>query len=80
MSQSEPVRGSVVIVGVGASRGLGAAIARRFAREGYPVVIAGRSQDKLDATLAEPTASQRSSTIPTLACTYSGPVCSPVRE
>jgi NAD(P)-dependent dehydrogenase (short-subunit alcohol dehydrogenase family) len=49
----EPRKGSVLISGVGASLGLGAAIARRFAREGYPVVIAGRSPDKLDATLKE---------------------------
>ena len=45
--------GSVLIVGVGASRGVGAAIARRFAREGYPVAIAGRNADKLAATAAE---------------------------
>jgi NAD(P)-dependent dehydrogenase (short-subunit alcohol dehydrogenase family) len=53
MAQNEPVKGSVLIVGVGASKGLGAAIARRFAREGFPVVIAGRSPDKLEATLKE---------------------------
>jgi NAD(P)-dependent dehydrogenase (short-subunit alcohol dehydrogenase family) len=34
---------SVLIVGVGASRGLGAAIARRVAKDGHPVVIAGRN-------------------------------------
>ena len=45
--------GSVLIVGVGASRGVGAAVARRFAREGYPVAIAGRHADKLAATAAE---------------------------
>ncbi|HEY1837855.1 MAG TPA: SDR family NAD(P)-dependent oxidoreductase [Rhizomicrobium sp.] len=44
-------KGSVLISGVGASQGLGAAIARRFAREGYPVVIAGRTPAKLEATL-----------------------------
>lgn len=48
-----PVRGSVLVVGVGASQGLGAAIARRFASGGYPVVIAGRSAEKLEATAAE---------------------------
>jgi NAD(P)-dependent dehydrogenase (short-subunit alcohol dehydrogenase family) len=53
MPNHEPVRGSVLISGVGASAGLGAAIARRFAREGYPVAIAGRTQAKLEATLAE---------------------------
>jgi NAD(P)-dependent dehydrogenase (short-subunit alcohol dehydrogenase family) len=44
---------SVLIVGVGASRGLGAAIARRFAKDGHPVVIAGRNADKLKSTAAE---------------------------
>jgi len=46
-------RGSVLVVGVGASRGLGAAIARRFAKGGHPVAIAGRSPQKLDLVLAE---------------------------
>tara|TARA_B100001029_G_scaffold131289_1_gene110177 strand:+ start:710 stop:1432 length:723 start_codon:yes stop_codon:yes gene_type:complete len=36
-----------VIVGVGAINGLGAAIARRFAREKYTVVVAGRTSEKL---------------------------------
>jgi NAD(P)-dependent dehydrogenase (short-subunit alcohol dehydrogenase family) len=44
--------GSVLVAGVGALNGLGAAIARRFGREGFPVVIAGRSGDKLAATEA----------------------------
>jgi NAD(P)-dependent dehydrogenase (short-subunit alcohol dehydrogenase family) len=47
------VEGSVLVVGVGASQGLGAAIAKRFALGGYPVVIAGRSPEKLEATAAE---------------------------
>jgi NAD(P)-dependent dehydrogenase (short-subunit alcohol dehydrogenase family) len=34
---------SVLVVGVGAWQGLGAAIARRFAKGGHPVVIAGRN-------------------------------------
>lgn len=41
------VEGSVLVVGVGASEGLGAAIARRFAAGGYPVLIAGRTEAKL---------------------------------
>lgn len=45
--------GGALVVGVGAAQGLGAAIARRFGRAGYPVVIAGRSADKLTATEAE---------------------------
>jgi NAD(P)-dependent dehydrogenase (short-subunit alcohol dehydrogenase family) len=46
----------VLIVGVGAWHGLGAAIARRFARGGHPVVIAGRNANKLEATARELTA------------------------
>ena len=45
--------GSVLVVGVGASRGLGAAIARRFAKGGFPVVVAGRNHEKLDVVLKE---------------------------
>jgi len=44
---------SAVVVGVGPSRGLGAAIARRFAREGFRVTVMGRSEEKLGATLKE---------------------------
>src|SRR5580704_14053278 len=40
-------QGSVLILGVGSPRGLGAAAARVFAEAGFSVVIAGRSQDKL---------------------------------
>ena len=54
---NEPLRkaadASVLVVGVGAWQGLGAAIARRFARGGHPVVIAGRNAQKLEATVAE---------------------------
>ena len=45
--------GSLLVVGVGASHGLGAAIARRFGAGGYPVAIAGRNAEKLEATAAE---------------------------
>ena len=45
-------KGAVLVVGVGASEGLGAAIARRFATAGFPVVIAGRNGDKLAQTEA----------------------------
>ena len=44
---------SAIVVGVGASRGLGAAIARRFAREGFRITVMGRSGEKLGATLKE---------------------------
>ena len=54
---NEPARDpglpSVLIVGVGAWHGLGAAIARRFAKGGHPVAIAGRNRDKLESTARE---------------------------
>src|SRR5580658_4146066 len=50
---TEAPEGSVLVVGVGASKGLGAAIARRFAAGGHPVVVAGRNAEKLAATAAE---------------------------
>ena len=51
--RKEPSQSGVLIVGVGASRGLGAAIARRFSRGGHPVTIAGRNTAKLEATADE---------------------------
>ncbi len=38
---------TAVIVGVGAERGVGAAVCRRFASEGYHVIAAGRTASKL---------------------------------
>ena len=38
---------TAVVVGVGAERGLGAALCRRFARGGYHVLIAGRTMAKI---------------------------------
>jgi NAD(P)-dependent dehydrogenase (short-subunit alcohol dehydrogenase family) len=37
-----------VVLGVGAERGLGAASSRRFAKEGYHVLVAGRTRAKID--------------------------------
>ncbi len=53
MQARDPAQASILVVGVGASRGLGAAIARRFASGGHPVTIAGRNAEKLEATLRE---------------------------
>jgi len=39
---------TAVVVGVGAERGLGAALCRRFAAEGYHVLIAGRTAEKIE--------------------------------
>ncbi|MCC6847208.1 MAG: SDR family NAD(P)-dependent oxidoreductase [Deltaproteobacteria bacterium] len=44
---------AVIVVGVGPSRGLGAAIARRFAREGFRVTIMGRASEKLNEALRD---------------------------
>ena len=44
---------TALIVGVGASQGLGAAAARRFAREGLHIVIAGRTAAKLEQVSTE---------------------------
>jgi NAD(P)-dependent dehydrogenase (short-subunit alcohol dehydrogenase family) len=38
---------TAVVVGVGAERGLGAALCRRFAAEGYHVLAAGRTPEKI---------------------------------
>jgi NAD(P)-dependent dehydrogenase (short-subunit alcohol dehydrogenase family) len=45
-----------VVIGVGASRGTGAAIARRFAREGYHVYLGARSGERTEAVAKEITA------------------------
>ncbi|WP_431103022.1 SDR family NAD(P)-dependent oxidoreductase [Roseateles noduli] len=50
---SETSKNVALVVGVGATNGLGAAIARRFAREGYHVHVAGRSAEKLKPIVAE---------------------------
>jgi len=39
--------GTAVVAGVGAERGLGAALCRRFAAEGYHVLVAGRTPEKI---------------------------------
>lgn len=38
---------------IGAGRGLGAAVARRFAQEGFDVALISRSQERLDALAAD---------------------------
>ena len=37
-----------VVLGVGALRGIGGAASRRFAKEGYHVLVAGRTTAKID--------------------------------
>jgi len=48
MSQS-----SAIVVGAGASAGVGGACARRFAAEGLPVFVAARTTEKLEALVEE---------------------------
>lgn len=45
--------GSAVVIGVGASEGLGAALCRRFAREGLHVAVGGRTREKVEGVAAE---------------------------
>lgn len=46
-------RASAVVVGVGPGQGLGAALARRFAREGLRVYLVGRTAAKLEFVAGE---------------------------
>jgi len=46
----KPPKGAIV---VGASQGIGAALARRLAREGYSVALLGRRAETLDAVCAQ---------------------------
>ena len=45
-----------IVMGVGAPRGLGAALARRFAQQDYSVHVAGRTLQRLEETVATITA------------------------
>ncbi len=49
-------RSTAVIIGVGLQQGLGAALARGFAKEGYHVFAGGRSMDKLQRVVDDITA------------------------
>jgi NAD(P)-dependent dehydrogenase (short-subunit alcohol dehydrogenase family) len=50
---AKQISGVAWVVGVGASAGLGAAVARRFARGGLMVAMTGRNEDRLRAVEAE---------------------------
>lgn len=65
VGKSSRLEGKVAII-TGASRGIGAAAARRFAQEGASVVLAARSQNALDQLAQEiKTAGGRALAIPT---------------
>ena len=42
-----------IVIGVGARKGLGAALGRRFAAGGYHVVLSGRTQERLELCAGE---------------------------
>ncbi|NQX93642.1 MAG: SDR family NAD(P)-dependent oxidoreductase [Erythrobacter sp.] len=44
---------SVVILGVGVSNGVGGALARRFASEGFHAIVSGRTPEKIEAVVEE---------------------------
>lgn len=46
-------QGTAVVIGVGAIKGLGASIARRVAREGLHVLLAGRTAARLEAVATQ---------------------------
>jgi len=52
VSRRRSKQGVAVVAGVGAPKGLGAALARRFAAEGLHVFIAGRTLARLEAVAA----------------------------
>jgi NAD(P)-dependent dehydrogenase (short-subunit alcohol dehydrogenase family) len=53
MTESNIERSIAWVAGVGASQGLGAAVARRFAQEGHAVVVTGRNLEKLQRVADE---------------------------
>jgi NAD(P)-dependent dehydrogenase (short-subunit alcohol dehydrogenase family) len=53
---------SAIVIGVGASQGLGAAVCRRFAREGLHVAVGGRTRAKVEKVAAEIAAAGGSAT------------------
>ena len=44
---------TVLVVGVGAVAGIGAAVARKFAGAGYHVVVSGRTREKLETVVLQ---------------------------
>ncbi|EPK3662212.1 SDR family NAD(P)-dependent oxidoreductase, partial [Acinetobacter baumannii] len=49
----DKIRDCAVVIGVGASQGIGAAVCHRFAKEGLKVYVAGRTFQKIEAVAAE---------------------------
>lgn len=49
--------GTVIVIGAGASNGVGGALSRKFGKEGHLVIVAGRTKEKVDALADEVNAS-----------------------
>ncbi|MEM1037609.1 MAG: SDR family NAD(P)-dependent oxidoreductase [Pseudomonadota bacterium] len=45
--------GTVIVIGVGAKDGVGAAVSRRFAKQGHHIITVGRTSEKIDAVAAD---------------------------
>src|ERR1700722_1570896 len=45
------LQATAIVAGIGSEQGLGAALARCFAREGYRVLVSGRTEAKLAQTV-----------------------------
>lgn len=56
MTAENAVQSLSVIIGVGASNGVGGALVHRFAKGGAPVLIVGRTAEKIEAVAKEVTA------------------------
>ncbi len=49
----DKIRDCAVVIGVGASQGIGAAVCHRFAKEGLKVYVAGRTFQKIETVAAK---------------------------
>ncbi|WP_205789983.1 SDR family NAD(P)-dependent oxidoreductase [Burkholderia sp. Ac-20353] len=49
---------TVIPFGAGSVRGIGGSVAKRFAREGYHVIVTGRTLGKIEEVVVEIAASQ----------------------
>jgi NAD(P)-dependent dehydrogenase (short-subunit alcohol dehydrogenase family) len=52
---------TAIVFGAGSARGIGAAVSRRFAREGYHVIVTGRTLSKIEQVVAQINASDAGS-------------------